>query len=122
MLYDLDRVRRRSPLCTIKWLINEPGIVLLIIDNRERRIGIAKLIDLSVICRTDREPVKIGIRTDPLAFVEVSFDSRTEHITAKVIGQLPVDVDVVAVGFHAFHICHIGVFGRVALCCVCPIG
>lgn len=99
----LKEVRRIGSSSTTERLINEPSIMLLIIDNGIGSIRITKLVDLSLVDSTDSEPVVVGILANLLTFVEETRNTRTKNIAAEIDGQLLVEVDIVTVLLQALH-------------------
>src|ERR1700712_4787244 len=79
-----EKVGRVGPSGTIKRLINEPSVVLLIIDNGVGSIRITELVNLGLIPSTDCEPVLVGIAADLLALVKETGNPGTENITAEI--------------------------------------
>lgn len=116
-----SQVLRASPLGAVKRLINEPSVVLRVIDDRVLGIGIAKLINLSPFSRADGEPVFVGVLADLLTLVEVANRPITEDVTAEIDGNLFVQVDVFAVFVQALDTCRAGILGSIALRGVCSV-
>lgn len=118
----LGPVARSSPLSAVERLINPPSVVLRVIDDWKLGVGIAQLINLRRVARTDGEPVEVGVRTDILAFVEVADQSAAEDVAAEVDSDLLVQVDVLAVLVHASDAGRGGVAGSISLGCVSSVG
>lgn len=118
----LKEVRRIGSSSATERLINEPSIMLLIIDNGIGSIRITKLVDLSLIGSTDSEPVVVGILADLLTLVEETRNTRTKNIAAEVDGQLLVEVDIVTVLLQTLNGSCLRRFAGVSLCRVGAAG
>lgn len=99
-------------------LIHPVSVVLLVVDDWVLGGWIAELVDLGLFRRTDGKPVLVNVRADPLALVEEPLHTMTEHIAAKVGGQLLVKVDVIAVRLHTLDAGGFGRLGHISLGCV----